>query len=37
MQAGAMAYLRKGVAPRILADALMDSIQTHAEDRHQRA
>jgi DNA-binding NarL/FixJ family response regulator len=37
MQAGAMAYLRKGVAPRILADALMDSIQTHAQDRHQRA
>jgi DNA-binding NarL/FixJ family response regulator len=33
MQAGATAYLRKGVAPHILADALMDSIDAHAQER----
>jgi DNA-binding NarL/FixJ family response regulator len=30
MQAGATAYLRKGVGPQILAAALMDSIEAHA-------
>jgi DNA-binding NarL/FixJ family response regulator len=37
MQAGATAYLRKGVAPHILADALMDSIDAHAHERRERA
>jgi FixJ family two-component response regulator len=36
MQAGAVAYLRKGVAPRALADALIDSIEAHAVERRQR-
>jgi len=30
MQAGAVAYLRKGVAPQVLTDALLDSIDAHA-------
>jgi DNA-binding NarL/FixJ family response regulator len=30
IQAGATAYLRKGVEPHVLADALMDSIDAHA-------
>jgi DNA-binding NarL/FixJ family response regulator len=29
MQAGATAYLRKGVAPQVLVDTLMDSIDAH--------
>jgi len=33
MQAGASAYLRKGVGPQVLADALVDSIKTHAAAR----
>jgi DNA-binding NarL/FixJ family response regulator len=37
MQAGATAYLRKGVAPHILADALMDSIEAHAHERREHA
>jgi DNA-binding NarL/FixJ family response regulator len=37
MQAGAVAYLRKGVAPRVLADALMDSIEVHATERRERS
>jgi DNA-binding NarL/FixJ family response regulator len=30
MQAGAMAYLRKGSAPQVLADSLTESIEAHA-------
>jgi DNA-binding NarL/FixJ family response regulator len=37
MQAGAVAYLRKGVAPQVLTDALMDSIEAHATERLQRS
>jgi DNA-binding NarL/FixJ family response regulator len=33
MQAGAVAYLRKGVAPQALAKALADSIEAQAVDR----
>lgn len=33
IQAGATAYLRKGVAPQLLSDALMDSIEAHAVGR----
>ena len=34
MQAGATAYVRKGISPRALTDALMDSISAHgAESR----
>ena len=33
MQAGAVAYLRKGVAPQALAQALADSIEAHAVER----
>lgn len=35
IKAGATAYLRKGLAPRALSDALMDSIQAHAVRRSQ--
>jgi DNA-binding NarL/FixJ family response regulator len=37
MQAGAVAYLRKGVEPRALAEALVDSIEAHAVERRQHA
>jgi DNA-binding NarL/FixJ family response regulator len=33
MQAGAMAYRRKGVAPDVLAESLTDSIKAHAAGR----
>ena len=33
MQAGAMAYRRKGVAPNVLAESLTDSIKAHAAGR----
>jgi DNA-binding NarL/FixJ family response regulator len=33
MQAGAMAYRRKGVAPNALAESLTDSIKAHAAGR----
>lgn len=33
MEAGAVAYLRKGVAPQALAEALVDSIEAHAVER----
>jgi DNA-binding NarL/FixJ family response regulator len=36
MQAGATAYLRKGVAPQVLNEALMDSIEAHAIERRER-
>ncbi len=34
MQAGAIAYLRKGVAPHVLAESLTESIEAHAHGRH---
>jgi DNA-binding NarL/FixJ family response regulator len=34
MQAGAIAYLRKGVAPQVLAESLAESIEAHAHGRH---
>jgi two-component system nitrate/nitrite response regulator NarL len=34
MQAGAIAYLRKGVAPQVLAESLTESIEAHARGRH---
>jgi len=37
MQAGAVAYLRKGVAPRVLTEALLDSIEAHATERREQA
>jgi DNA-binding NarL/FixJ family response regulator len=37
MQAGAVAYLRKGVAPQVLTDALLDSIEAHATERRERS
>jgi DNA-binding NarL/FixJ family response regulator len=33
MQAGAIAYRRKGVAPRLLAEALIESIDARASER----
>lgn len=33
VQAGATAYLRKGVSPQALNDALFDSIEAHAGER----
>lgn len=33
LQAGATAYLRKGVAPQVLADTLIDSIDAHSVER----
>ncbi len=36
-RAGAVSYRRKGVAPRVLADALTESISVHAADRRQSA
>lgn len=33
VQAGATAYLRKGVSPQALNDALIESIEAHAEER----
>ena len=35
MQAGAVAYLRKGVAPKVVADALRNSIEAHAVERRE--
>jgi len=37
MQAGAIAYRRKGVAPQLLATALTQSIKSHAADRRGSA
>jgi DNA-binding NarL/FixJ family response regulator len=37
MQAGAIAYRRKGVAPQVLATALTESIRVHAADRRASA
>jgi DNA-binding NarL/FixJ family response regulator len=37
MQAGAIAYRRKGVAPHLLATALTQSIKAHAADRRRSA
>jgi DNA-binding NarL/FixJ family response regulator len=37
MQAGAISYRRKGVAPHVLADALTESIKVHNAERHQSA
>ncbi len=34
MRAGAIAYLRKGVAPQVLAESLAESIEAHAHGRH---
>jgi DNA-binding NarL/FixJ family response regulator len=33
MQAGAITYRRKGVAPKVLAESLTDSIKAHADER----
>jgi DNA-binding NarL/FixJ family response regulator len=35
MQAGAVAYLRKGVAPKVVAEALRNSIEAHAVERRE--
>jgi DNA-binding NarL/FixJ family response regulator len=37
IQAGAIAYRRKGVAPHVLAKALTDSIKVHIAERHESA
>ena len=37
MQAGAIAYRRKGVAPQVLAAALTESIRVHAAERRAAA
>jgi DNA-binding NarL/FixJ family response regulator len=37
MQAGAVAYRRKGVTPRVLAESLTDSIKAHLDGRPQRS
>jgi DNA-binding NarL/FixJ family response regulator len=37
MQAGAIAYRRKGVAPHILAAALTESMKVHAAERRGSA
>jgi CheY-like chemotaxis protein len=37
IQAGAIAYRHKGVAPRVLADALTESIKVHTAERHESA
>jgi CheY-like chemotaxis protein len=37
IQAGAVAYRRKGVAPRALADALTESIKVHTAERRESA
>jgi CheY-like chemotaxis protein len=37
MQAGAMAYLRKGSAPQALADSLTESVEAHAHWGHNAA
>jgi DNA-binding NarL/FixJ family response regulator len=38
LQAGAVAYLRKGLAPQALAEALIDSIAAHHQlERYQQA
>jgi DNA-binding NarL/FixJ family response regulator len=36
IQAGATAYLRKGLAPKALSAALMDSIEAHAVQRSKK-
>jgi DNA-binding NarL/FixJ family response regulator len=35
MQAGAISYLRKGVAPQALAKSLIEAIQAHSHGRHR--
>lgn len=37
IQAGAVAYRRKGVAPRLLADTLTESIKVHTAERRESA
>jgi DNA-binding NarL/FixJ family response regulator len=37
MRAGAVAYLRKGVAPQVLAESLTESIEAHAHGRHAQS
>jgi DNA-binding NarL/FixJ family response regulator len=37
VQAGATAYLRKGVGPQVLSDALIRSIKAHAAQRRERS
>ena len=37
MQAGATSYRRKGVAPQVLAESLVESINAHAAVRHQQS
>jgi DNA-binding NarL/FixJ family response regulator len=37
IQAGAIAYRRKGVPPRVLADALSESIRAHTAERRESA
>jgi CheY-like chemotaxis protein len=37
IQAGAIAYRRKGVPPRVLADALSESIRAHKAERRESA
>jgi DNA-binding NarL/FixJ family response regulator len=37
IQAGAIAYRRKGVAPHVLADALTESIEIHSAERRESA
>lgn len=37
IQAGAISYRRKGVAPSVLADALTESIKVHTADRRKSA
>lgn len=34
IRAGAIAYMRKGVAPHVLAESLTESIEAHAHGRH---
>jgi DNA-binding NarL/FixJ family response regulator len=37
MQAGAIAYRRKGVAPQVLAESLIQSIDAHASERREHS
>jgi DNA-binding NarL/FixJ family response regulator len=37
MAAGATSYRRKGVAPQVLAESLVESINAHAAERHQQS
>jgi DNA-binding NarL/FixJ family response regulator len=36
LHAGATAYLRKGVAPQVLTETLLDSIDAHTTERRER-